>query len=73
MRIIREQKGYSEGFLAANLGVSQNAYSKVGLGQGILTIERFFQNAMILETDISKLCQQGMLENYNSDKSNVSP
>ena len=63
IRIIREQKAYSQGFLAAKLGVSQNAYSKVGLGQGILTIERFFQIAMILETDITKLCQQGMLKN----------
>ncbi|UOE49389.1 helix-turn-helix transcriptional regulator [Mucilaginibacter sp. SMC90] len=65
IRIIREQKEYSQGYLAAKLGISQNAYSKMELGHTLLTVERLFLIAMVLETDITKLYQQGILENYD--------
>lgn len=67
IRIIREQKEYSQGYLAAKLGISQNAYSKMELGHTLLTVERLFLIAMVLETDITKLYQQGILENYDGD------
>lgn len=76
IRIIREQKQYAQGYLAAKLGISQNAYSKIELGHTALTVERLLLIAMILETDITNLYKQDIPagtetqrpENYSPDK-----
>jgi transcriptional regulator with XRE-family HTH domain len=48
IRCIREHKHYSQDYLAAKLGISQNAYSKLELGRTNLTLERLFFIAQIL-------------------------
>lgn len=55
IRIIRERKGYTQDYLAAKLEISQNAYSKIELGQISLTVERLFKIAMVLEMEAIEL------------------
>ncbi len=40
LRKLRIEKGYSQEYMAAKLGLSQSAYSKIERGKTKLTIER---------------------------------
>jgi transcriptional regulator with XRE-family HTH domain len=51
----REQRNYTQEYLAVKLNISQNAYSKIELGYTKITVERLFQIAAILEFDVSEL------------------
>ena len=51
----REELNYTQEYLAAKLNISQNAYSKIELGYTKITVERLFQIADILETDLTNL------------------
>jgi transcriptional regulator with XRE-family HTH domain len=51
IRKIREYRNYTQEYLAAKLRISQNAYSKIELGQTRITIDRLFGVAGILEVD----------------------
>ncbi|RYD70863.1 MAG: XRE family transcriptional regulator [Sphingobacteriales bacterium] len=51
----RETKNYTQEYLAAKLKISQNAYSKIELGYTKITLERLFQIAEVLETDMMGL------------------
>ena len=55
IRSKREQRNYTQEYLAAKLNISQNAYSKIELGYTKITVERLFQIAAILEFDVSDL------------------
>jgi transcriptional regulator with XRE-family HTH domain len=55
IRKVREFKNYTQDYLAAKLGISQNAYSKIELGYSKLTLDRFFHIAQILEIPILEL------------------
>jgi transcriptional regulator with XRE-family HTH domain len=55
IRKIREFKNYTQDYLAAKLGISQNAYSKIELGYSKLTLERLFQISSILEVEVVEL------------------
>jgi transcriptional regulator with XRE-family HTH domain len=55
IRKIREIRNYTQDYLAAKLGISQNAYSKIELGYSKLTLERLFQISAILEVEIMHL------------------
>lgn len=58
----REEKNYTQEYLAAKLKISQNAYSKIELGYTKITLERLFQIADILETSISHLIEAAKSE-----------
>jgi transcriptional regulator with XRE-family HTH domain len=58
IRTIRVSKDYSQDYLAAKLGISQNAYSKVELGHSTLSVERLFTIGSILEVDVNDLINQ---------------
>ncbi|MCC8410706.1 helix-turn-helix transcriptional regulator [Mucilaginibacter sp. UR6-1] len=58
----REEKNYTQEYLAAKLKISQNAYSKIELGYTKITLERLFQIADILETNITTLIGVGKSE-----------
>ena len=60
IRKIREHKNYTQEYLAAKLGISQNAYSKIELNYSKLTLDRLFRIADILETDIIQLLSDRM-------------
>ncbi|MFD0765750.1 helix-turn-helix domain-containing protein [Mucilaginibacter lutimaris] len=51
----REELNYTQEYLAAKLSISQNAYSKIELGYTKITVERLFQIAEILDTDLIEL------------------
>jgi transcriptional regulator with XRE-family HTH domain len=51
----REELNYTQEYLAAKLNISQNAYSKIELGYTKITVERLFQIADILETNLTDL------------------
>ncbi|WP_374949889.1 helix-turn-helix domain-containing protein [Mucilaginibacter sp.] len=51
----REELNYTQEYLAAKLSISQNAYSKIELGYTKITVERLFQIAEVLETDLVEL------------------
>ena len=55
IRKIREFRNYTQDYLAAKLGISQNAYSKIELGYSKITIDRLFQIAVILEVEVMQL------------------
>ncbi len=49
IRRLREQKGYSQEYMALCLGMSQNNYSKLELGKNKLTVEQLERIASVLE------------------------
>lgn len=55
IRHTREGLNYTQEYLAAKLGISQNAYSKIELGYTKITVERLFQIASILEVEVAGL------------------
>ena len=55
IRQLRESKYYSQDYMAAKIGLSQNGYSKIELGYSRLTVERLLQIAALLETDAVNL------------------
>jgi transcriptional regulator with XRE-family HTH domain len=55
IRKVREERNYTQEYLAAKLGISQNAYSKIELGYTKITVERLFHIAYILDVDIYEL------------------
>ena len=48
IRKIREFRNYTQDYLAAKLGISQNAYSKIELGYSIITLSRLANISDIL-------------------------
>jgi transcriptional regulator with XRE-family HTH domain len=51
----RLELNYTQEYVAKKLSISQNAYSKIERGGSKMTVERLFQIAVILETDIREL------------------
>ncbi len=55
IRLIRLQKGYTQLYMAYKLRVSQNAYSKLELGNTRLTVENLLKVAHVLEVEYDML------------------
>ena len=55
IRKIREFRNYTQDYLAAKLGISQNAYSKIELGYSNITLSRLIEISDILEVDLVDL------------------
>ncbi|MFO0359945.1 MAG: helix-turn-helix domain-containing protein [Flavobacteriales bacterium] len=49
IRSIRTELGYSQEFVASQIGISQNAYSRIELGLAKLSIERMLKIADVLK------------------------
>lgn len=58
IRRLRNEKGYSQQYLALKLGISQNAYHKLEKGETKLSFERLQQLATVLEVSIEELTEQ---------------
>jgi len=52
---VRGIRNYTQDYLAAKLGISQNAYSKIELGYSRITLERLFSISAILEVGVIQL------------------
>ncbi len=55
LRDARLMRNYSQEYLALQLKISQNAYSKMEMGRTLITVETVFKIADILEVDINTL------------------
>jgi len=55
IRKVREIRNYTQDYLAAKLGISQNAYSKIELGYSKITVERLFSISLILDVGVTQL------------------
>lgn len=62
IRRVREYRNYTQQYMAEKLGISQNAYSKLELGESRVTLQRFFEIANILNVSY-----MGLLERYEED------
>jgi transcriptional regulator with XRE-family HTH domain len=58
----REDLNYTQEYLAAKLNISQNAYSKIELGYTKITVERLFQIADILDSELTDLISPNKAE-----------
>ena len=68
IRRTRENRNYTQDYLAAKLGISQNAYSKIELGYSNITLNRLVEIAEILEVDLVELIT-ATNGNYNKNHS----
>ena len=62
IRTIRQKLGYSQEYMAMKLGIGQNGYSKIELGYTRITVDRLFEIAAILNSDVFKLLEQPLLK-----------
>lgn len=53
IRKIREAKGFSQDYVAEKLDISQGSYARIENEHTKITVDRLFQLAEIMETDIS--------------------
>ncbi|WGU68305.1 helix-turn-helix transcriptional regulator [Capnocytophaga canimorsus] len=53
IRKIREQKGYSQEYLANQLNISQASYARLENQDTKITVDRLFQIAEILKTEVT--------------------
>ncbi|MEX1132326.1 MAG: helix-turn-helix domain-containing protein [Flavobacteriales bacterium] len=55
IRRLRELRNYSQEYMAAQLGISQNAYSRMENGETKLDVERLRKVAELLEVGVEEL------------------
>lgn len=55
IRKLRERDFISQEYMAAKLGIGQNAYSKIELGKTNLTVEKLFYIADVLGVEATEL------------------
>lgn len=67
IRLQRLQKGYSQCYMAYCLEISQNAYSKIELGQTDVTISRLIEVAQILDISVLALLKKILPTDSNED------
>jgi len=65
----REEKNYSQQYLAQQLGISQKAYSKIENSQTNLTVSHLDKIAQVLEMSVNQLLDtegKAVYNNYNT-------
>lgn len=62
---IRKKRGISHEAMAANMNLSQAAYSKIEKGETKLALERLYQIAKVLDTNVQELL--GFEENFKQE------
>lgn len=63
---IREEKNYSQSYLAQELGITQKAYSKIENGETKLTIDHLFKIAHALDITVNELLSAESFNVYNN-------
>ena len=66
----RQTKGYSQDYMASQLGISQNAYSKIESDQTNVKANTLERIAEILEVEKMKLMAGEEANNYNIEQKN---
>ena len=62
----RENKNYTQTYLAEQLGISQKAYSKIETGETKLSIDYLMKISEVLEADIIELLNSESFSIYNN-------
>jgi transcriptional regulator with XRE-family HTH domain len=65
IKSIRKKKGYSHKYMALELDMSQPAYSKIENHETKLSVDRLFQIAEILETNVEEFLDVNPNNIYN--------
>ena len=60
IRQARRNKDYSQQFMADELGISQNAYSKLESGKTPILLDRLYEVAALLDTTIYELLEESL-------------
>jgi transcriptional regulator with XRE-family HTH domain len=55
IRAVRHYRNYSQDYVASKIGVTQHGYSKIENGVSILSVEKLFSIANVLEVTVSDL------------------
>lgn len=63
---LREEKNYSQMYLAGKLGVTQKAYSKIENNQTKLSVDNLLRIAEVLETSVNKILDTDGNAVYNN-------
>jgi transcriptional regulator with XRE-family HTH domain len=66
IRKLREQKDYSQGNMAAELGITPGAYAKIERGETDPSVTRLIQIAGILEVDVASFFRESVTPEFNS-------
>jgi transcriptional regulator with XRE-family HTH domain len=67
MRVLREVNGYTQEYIASELGINQNTYSKLECGQTKLTIDRVKKLAELYKVNPEYfLNEEAPIINYNT-------
>ena len=69
IRKLREQKGFSQDFVAEKLGINQSTYGKLERDVSNITLDRLFKIADVLEEDVTTLLDIGK-KNIFTNQSN---
>ncbi|MEZ4902462.1 MAG: helix-turn-helix transcriptional regulator [Spirosomataceae bacterium] len=70
IREVRDQKGYTQEFMAESLGISQNAYFKIENHKVKVKAEMLKKIATILETDMNNLLIDDNTDGYKIKQHN---
>lgn len=68
LRNLREQRAYTQSFIAEKLGVSIRAYSKIERGETQLTLERLYQICSILDISVIEFLKDKSLKTKDKDE-----
>jgi transcriptional regulator with XRE-family HTH domain len=63
---LREEKNYTQDFIAGKLGVTQKAYSKIEAGETRMSVDHLLKIAEILETTVGSILQTEGGNVYNN-------
>lgn len=67
MKVLRDVNGYTQEYIASELGINQNTYSKLESGQTKLTVDRVKRLAELYNVDPDYfLSEDAPIINYNS-------
>ena len=71
IRKLREKQGFSQEYMAAQLGVAQASYARMENAETKITIERLSKIAELLQTDISELFDSSKVTIKNQNNEGV--
>lgn len=71
LRNIREQKGFSQEYVANELGIKQAAYSKIESGKSDITVKRLYEVCNLFEYDVFAVLDGNINKSVGIIKSKV--
>ena len=69
IRKIREQRGFSQEYVATQLGINQSTYGKMERDASGMPIDRLYKISEVLDTDLTKLldiCNKNIINHHSN-------